>query len=49
MRYEDVAHFAQTFGLVLLVVLFVAAAAFAFWPGNRKRFDKAAQLPLEEE
>jgi cytochrome c oxidase cbb3-type subunit 4 len=49
MRYEDVAHFAQTFGLVLLVVLFVATAAFALWPGNRKRFDKAAQLPLEEE
>jgi cytochrome c oxidase cbb3-type subunit 4 len=49
MRYEDVAHFAQTAGLVLLVVLFIAAAAFALWPGNRKRFQQAANLPLEEE
>lgn len=49
MRYEDVAHFAQTAGLVLLVVLFTAVAAFALWPGNRARFRRAAQLPLEEE
>jgi cytochrome c oxidase cbb3-type subunit IV len=49
MRYEDVAHFAQTAGLVLLVALFVAAAAFALWPGNRARFQRAARLPLDEE
>ena len=49
MSYQDVTHFAQTAGLVLLVLLFIAAAAFAFWPGNRKRFQQAARLPLDEE
>ncbi len=49
MRYEDVAHFAQTVGLVLLVVLFVGVTAFALWPGNRARFKRAAQLPLQED
>ena len=49
MTYEAVAHFAQTWGLVLLVVLFAAVVAYALWPGNRKKFDRAARLPLEED
>lgn len=49
MRYEEVLHFAQTVGLVLLVLLFLAGVAFALWPRNRERFKRAAQLPLEED
>jgi len=49
MTYQDVSQFAQSWGLVLLVSLFLSACAHALWPGNRARFEKASRLPLEEE
>ncbi|MEQ8814093.1 MAG: cbb3-type cytochrome c oxidase subunit 3 [Thalassobaculum sp.] len=49
MSYHDVSVFAQSWGLVFLVTLFTAACAYALWPGNRARFEKAARLPLEED
>jgi len=49
MHYEHVAHFAATFGLVYLVILFAAALAYAFWPANKGKFENAARLPLEED
>ncbi len=49
MTYETVQGFAQTWGLVLLVVLFAGALGFALWPGNRDRFAAAARLPLEDD
>lgn len=41
--------FADTFGLVFLVVLFLGVLGFALWPGNRRRFERAARIPLEED
>jgi cytochrome c oxidase cbb3-type subunit 4 len=49
MSFQAVSHFAQTWGLVLLVVLFAAVLAYALWPGNRKRFERAARAPLEDD
>ena len=49
MDFHEVAAFSRSWGLVFLVVLFVGACAYALWPGNRDRFDKAAYVPLEEE
>ncbi|MGF1628796.1 MAG: cbb3-type cytochrome c oxidase subunit 3 [Kiloniellaceae bacterium] len=49
MQYEQIAQFAATYGLVYLVILFAGALAYAFWPANKKKFDKAARLPLEED
>jgi cytochrome c oxidase cbb3-type subunit 4 len=49
MTYQDVSQFAQSWGLVFLVLLFLSACAYALWPGNRDRFDKAARTPLEED
>jgi len=48
MSYESVSHFAQTWGLLLFVALFVIALAYALWPRNRGKFDRAARTPLEE-
>lgn len=48
MSYAAVAEFAQTWGLLFLILLFVAAVAYAFWPGNRRKFERAARLPLED-
>ena len=49
MTYNTVAHFAQTWGLVLLVVLFAIAVAYACWPSNRDKFHRAARMPLDDD
>ncbi len=47
--YEQLAGFAQTWGLVYFVVLFLGAVTYALWPSNAKRFKDAASIPLREE
>ncbi|RME65987.1 MAG: cbb3-type cytochrome c oxidase subunit 3 [Alphaproteobacteria bacterium] len=42
-------HFAHSWGLVYLVVLMLGAVVYAFWPGNHRKFDKAARAPLDDE
>jgi cytochrome c oxidase cbb3-type subunit 4 len=32
----------------IAVVTFVAIVAWAFWPGNRAKFDQRARIPLDE-
>ena len=49
MTYESVSQFAQTWGLLYLVGLFIAVLIYAFRPGNRKKFEDAARIPLEED
>ena len=49
MDYETFSIFAGTWGLVLLVVMFTAAMAYALWPSNKEKFEHAAHLPLDAE
>jgi len=49
MTYEQVASISQVAALIFFIVLFAAVVLYAFWPGNKKRFDEAAKLPLEED
>lgn len=49
MTYEQVSQFSGTWGLVFLVVMFIAVLVYALWPGNREKFEKAANSPLEED
>ncbi len=49
MSYEQVASITQIAALLLFVALFIGVLIYAFWPGNKKRFDEAAQLPLEKD
>ncbi|HET9161799.1 MAG TPA: cbb3-type cytochrome c oxidase subunit 3 [Caulobacteraceae bacterium] len=49
LSYEAVARFAQQGGAVYFVILFVIGAAYAFWPKNKEKFDRAARAPLNEE
>ncbi|MCB2106950.1 MAG: cbb3-type cytochrome c oxidase subunit 3 [Rhodobacteraceae bacterium] len=49
MTHTDVSHFAQSWGLVYLFVLFAGVVAYAMWPSNRKKFDRAARMPLDDE
>ncbi|GEQ97890.1 hypothetical protein JCM17844_15270 [Iodidimonas gelatinilytica] len=47
--YEAISKIAGTWGLLFLLVLFVAAVAYALWPSNKKTFDHARNLPLEDD
>jgi len=47
--YEAVARFAQQGGAVYFAILFVFGAAYAFWPRNKEKFQRAARAPLNEE
>lgn len=49
MTYESVSEFAQTWGLVYLVVLFAGVLVYALRPGAQKKFDHAANIPLKED
>lgn len=46
--YELLSSFAQTGGLVYFVLLFAAALAYALWPTNQTKFNRAARAPLED-
>jgi cytochrome c oxidase cbb3-type subunit IV len=49
MSYEQVASVSQVVALIFFVVLFAGVLLYAFWPGNKKRFEEAARLPLEKD
>ena len=48
MDYQSATVLSQTIALLLFVALFIGIIAYVFWPGNKKKFDEAAQLPLED-
>ena len=47
MDYNDFRHFADSWGLVYLVVLFIGFVAYTFWPGGKKKAKEAADIPLK--
>ena len=47
-NYSLVRTWFGTGGLILMVVLFTAVLAYALWPANKKKFDRMANLPLED-
>lgn len=49
MDYETLRHFADTWGLVALALLFLGIVAFVFRPGARRKYDEDAQIPLKED
>ena len=49
MTYEQVAWITQIAALLFFIALFVGVLIYAFWPGNKKSFEAAARLPLEQD
>jgi cytochrome c oxidase cbb3-type subunit 4 len=49
MTYETVAKAVQQGGTIYFLLMFAAAAAYAFWPTKRAEFDKAARAALDAE
>ncbi len=49
MNYQDVLYVSETYGLLYLMLLFAIVLVYALWPRNKKKFDDAARMPLEED
>ncbi len=46
--YETLSHIAQTWGLLLFVIAFALVLIYALNPRNKKNFDEAGKIPLNE-
>jgi cytochrome c oxidase cbb3-type subunit 4 len=47
--YTMLAEFAQTWGLLYFVAVFLAVLVYALWPSRQRQFDEAARMPLRED
>jgi cytochrome c oxidase cbb3-type subunit 4 len=47
--YTAMRHFADSWGLVFLFVVFVGMVLFLLRPGAKKAAEDAAQIPLKED
>ena len=49
MTFDSVSRFAQTWGLIYLLAMFVVVLVYAMRPGAKKKFEDAARIPLKED
>ena len=47
--YKMLAEFAQTWGLIYFVSVFLVVLVYALWPSRQSQFDEAARMPLRED
>ncbi len=47
--HETLVAFAKSWGLFYLIALSIGVLAYTFWPGNRKRFDRAKKSIMDDE
>ncbi|MFA7585779.1 MAG: cbb3-type cytochrome c oxidase subunit 3 [Novosphingobium sp.] len=47
--YDALRHFADSWGLLVMVVMFIAFALWPFRPGAKSRNDAAAQMIFKED
>jgi cytochrome c oxidase cbb3-type subunit 4 len=47
--YEAMRHFADSWGMLAMLLFFAAVVVFMFRPGARKAAEEAAQIPLKED
>jgi len=49
MEYEAMRQFADTWGLVFLVAIFVFVVVWIFRPGSSKLYDEQAKIPFNDD
>ncbi|MBF0137322.1 MAG: cbb3-type cytochrome c oxidase subunit 3 [Magnetococcus sp. DMHC-1] len=49
MTFATIDLFAKQFTLVWFFIIFLIIIIWAFWPGNRKRFEKAGRMALDDD
>ena len=47
--YELLSQFAQTWGLLIFVFAFVLVLLYALAPSNKKTFERARRMPLQDD
>ena len=47
--YDMMRHFADSWGLLGMMIFFVAVVGFVFRPGSRGQYADAAQIPFRQE
>jgi cytochrome c oxidase cbb3-type subunit IV len=47
--YKFLAEFAQSWGLIYFVGVFLLVVAYALWPSQKQKFEDAARMPLRED
>jgi len=47
MSYQAVDQISQFASLAAFLAMSVAVGVYAFWPGNARTFEEAAQVPLQ--
>jgi cytochrome c oxidase cbb3-type subunit 4 len=49
MTHDAVLVFSKSWGAIYLLVFFLAAVVWTYWPSRKKIFDKASKKPLQED
>lgn len=49
MDYNAMRQFADSWGLLFMVLVFVGAVLFTLRPGSKKHADEAARIPLKDD
>ena len=49
MEYQTLRTFADSWGLLFLVIVFVVVIVYTFRPGSKKEADEIAQIPLKDD
>ena len=47
--HDTLVAFSKSWGLFYLIGFFLCVVAYAFWPSNRKRFDRAKTSILDQD
>lgn len=47
--HDTLVGFSKSFGLLYLVAMSIGVVIYAFWPANKKQFDRAAESVVSDE
>jgi cytochrome c oxidase cbb3-type subunit IV len=48
MTYDAMRHFADTWGLLFMFLVFIGVVVLIFWPGSAKKYERQARIPLND-
>ncbi len=49
MTHDAVLIFSKTWGALYLLVFFLAAVVWTYWPSRRKQYEDASRRPLDKD
>jgi len=49
LGHQELVAISKSYGLFYMMIIFVGATVYAYWPSNKNKFDQAAKRILEDE